>query len=250
MRRDGIGWALATAWLLLAWAVAAVAQTAGDEVGSAPAVASTAARVRADLEAFIRERVEGEPRSIDLPSLRAFDFEVAAGAGEVRTELSSQSEVPLQGRVAISVSLFVGDRLLKRGVVSPHVAMPDRVLVATRSLARGHVLSPADLVLVERDRSTSPRDVLRAPREVVGLRVKRSLPADQILRAQDVEPVPVVERGDRVTLVLQRGALMIQATGKAQETGGIGDWIRVVNLDSKREISGRVDQEGRVHVAF
>lgn len=250
MGRFGIGWTMATAFLLLAWAFAAVAQTVGDEGADAPAVESTSVRVRRDLEAFIRERVEGEPRAIELPSLRAFDFEVAAGTGEVRTELSSQSEVPLRGRVSISVSLFVGQRLLKRAVVSPYVAMPDRVLVATRSLARGHVLSTADLALVERDRAASPRDALRTPEDGVGLRVKRSLPADQILRAQDVEPVPVVERGDRVTLVLQRGALRIQATGKAQETGGIGDWIRVVNLDSKREISGRVDQEGRVHVAF
>lgn len=51
-------------------------------------------------------------------------------------------------------------------------------------------------------------------------------------------------------LVLQSGALMIQATGQAKERGATGDWIRVVNLDSKRELTGRVDREGRVHVAF
>lgn len=60
----------------------------------------------------------------------------------------------------------------------------------------------------------------------------------------------MVERGDRVTIVLQHGPLLIQTLGKAQETGAAGEWIRVVNLDSKRELSGRIDPEGRVHVAF
>ena len=64
------------------------------------------------------------------------------------------------------------------------------------------------------------------------------------------EGVPVVERGDRVLLVLEDGPLRIQATGRAQESGVVGEWIRVRNLDSKRELSGRVDREGRIHVAF
>ena len=86
--------------------------------------------------------------------------------------------------------------------------------------------------------------------EVVGLRAKRSLRKHQIFRASQVEGVPLVERGDRVQIVLQAGALRISAAGKAQEAGALGDWIRVLNMDSKRELSGRVDRDGRVHVAF
>lgn len=246
----GFGFGVALAWAIGLLAASSVA--AGDRAETSPAFdpTSTAERVRADVERFIRAHVEGEPSAIEIPELRAFDFDVSGAAGEVRTELSTGSPSPLHGRVAITVALYVRDRLVKRGVVSPYVTMTDRVVVAKRALARGAVVEAADLAYADRDRATSPGDVARDLELVVGQRARRSLAADQVLRAGDFERVPVVERGDRVTLVLQHGPLVIQTLGKAQETGAAGDWIRVVNVESKREVSGRVDPEGRVHVAF
>lgn len=243
-----MGWARGIAVAGLAWALVAGAEAPADE---APArTTSTAERVRADIERFILERVERAPDAIEMPELRAFDFEASAAAGELRTELSTGSPLPLHGRVAIAVSLFAGGRLLKHGVVSPLVSIKERVVVAKRALPRGAVVTQADLALVERERTNASLDALRDPEAVIGLRARRSLAAERVLQAGDFERVPRIERGDRVTIVLQHGPLLIQAQGKAQETGAIGEWIRVVNLDSKREVSGRIDREGRVHVAF
>lgn len=241
---SGIGLALAI--------VAGFVGGAAAEEGAVPTPVrtSTAEQVRSDLEDFIRARVEGEPVSIEIPELRAFDFDASAVPGAVRTELSSASPTPMQGRVAITVSLFVGRHLVKRGVVSPYVAMNDRVVIAKRALTKGHVVVAEDLRYADRDRAASPGDVARDLDAIVGQRARRSLAAAQVLREGDFESVPVVERGDRVTLVLKHGPLLIQTLGRAQETGAIGDWIRVVNVESKREVSGRVDAEGKVHVAF
>ncbi|MBY0399077.1 flagellar basal body P-ring formation chaperone FlgA [Myxococcota bacterium] len=245
MAKRAIAWAFGVGILLTAGLLLASAAGAEDAAAS-----STAVRVRADLERFILERVEGEPSSIEIPELRGFDFDTSGTTGEVRTELSTRSPSPLQGRVAISVSLYVGRSLVKRGVVSPYVTMSERVVIAKHALSRGHVVAAEDLASVERDRAKSPGDVARDPALLVGQRARRSVAPDQVLREGDFERVPVVERGDRVTLVLQHGPLSIQALGRAQETGSAGDWIRVVNVESKREVSGRVDSEGRVHVAF
>lgn len=225
------------AWLLFASAGQVLASPAVD-------------RVRADLERFIAERVESESAEIALPALGAFDYDVSQLPGELRTQLSTQSPTPFRGRISIAVALFVGDQLVKRAVVSPYVAIPDRFVIAARPLARGHVVALDDLATVSRDRAASPSDAARDLDSLVGMRLKRSVAGDQLLRAGDFEPVPVVDRGDRVTIVLEKGPLLIQAVGRAQEKGATGDWIRVVNLDSKRELTGRVDREGRVHVAF
>jgi len=217
---------------------------------SARAESPAIERVRADLERFVEEHIEDPSASIEMPPLRAFDFDLSRASGEIRTELSSRSAMPFRGRVSITVALYAGDVLVKRAVVSPYVGIADRVLVAKRNLARGHVLSEEDLVYSSRDRADSPPDALRDPSLVVGLRTKRGIAGNQLVRSGDFEAVPVVERGDRVILVLIDGPLMIQAAGLARETGASGEWIRVVNLDSKRELTGRIDREGRVHVAF
>ena len=124
------------------------------------------------------------------------------------------------------------------------------MVVPRRDIQRGTVLDPSDFRRVDRDANRLPRDVVRDVAEVIGLRAKRSLRKDGVFRASQVEGIPLVERGDRVQVVLQTGPLSVSAMGRAQETGALGDWIRVLNVDSKRELSGRVDAEGRVHVAF
>jgi flagellar basal body P-ring formation protein FlgA len=217
---------------------------------AASAESATVARVRSDLERFLGEHVEGEGASIEIPELRAFDYDVSRVQGKLRTELSTRSPMPFHGRISVAVALFVGDQLVKRAVVSPNVRFSDRVVVTARALSKGDVIAREDLVLSTRDRAELPGDAIRDLESLVGLRTKRGLSGDQLVRSGDFESVPLVERGDRVMLVLEAGALRIQAAGEARERGAAGDWIRVVNLDSKREISGRVDPEGRVHVAF
>lgn len=219
-------------------------------VPDARAESPSVERVRADLERFLDAGIEDDAASIEIPPLRVFDFDLSGAAGEIRTELSTRSTPPFRGRISVTVGLYVGDQLVKRAVVSPNVELVDRIVVAARPFVKGRVVQQEDLRYVSRDRATSPPDVARNLESIVGLRAKRSISADQTVRNGDFESVPVVERGDRVTLVLIQGPLLIQSAGLARETGGLGDWIRVLNVDSKRELTGRIDREGRVHVAF
>lgn len=228
------------AGVVLLGLVAGVAQAAerGDEL------------VRRDLESYLRARIDSPDAEIELPPLERFAVEAANVDGALRTQLSTREERPFSGRVAITVELFAGEQLLRRGVISAVVRVEEDVFVAARDLRRGDVLAEQDLRRVRRDASRIPSDAIRDPSQAVGLRATRSLRADRVLRRSQVENVPVVGRGDRVTLVLESGSIQIRAVGRAVEAGAVGDWIRVTNLDSKRELSGRVDREGRVHVAF
>ncbi|GEM_PF-1572883 len=212
-------------------------------------------RVRKDIDRYVRARLAateatGAKTSIDVPPLSSFSVDRDRHPGPLRTEISSRAPEPLRGRVPLAISLYAGNHLVRRAVVTPYVRRTERIIVPIRDLRRGAILSPSDFTYVDRDANRLPRDVVRDSAEVIGLRAKRSLRKDAAFRSSQVEGVPLVERGDRVQIVLQAGALLISASGKAQESGALGEWIRVVNLDSKRELSGRVDAEGRVHVAF
>ncbi len=206
--------------------------------------------VRADLERYLRGQVEDRSVSIEIPRLAAFTVDRNRHPGRLHTQLSTRAKPPLAGRVPITVALYAGDQLLNRSVVSPYVHRSERVVVTTRNLRRGDIVGPDDLVLASRDVARLSQDVLRDPALATGQRMKSSVRKDQVLRATQIEGVPVVERGDRVMVVLQSGALTIQAIGKTQESGAVGDSIRVLNLDSKRELSGRVDRDGKIHVSF
>lgn len=228
-------------WIALA-SVASVASAESSESGEQ--------RVRADLERFLRRGVGPGPVSIDYPPLAVFSLDRERHPGALRTELRSEAEPPFRGRVSVTVGLYAGDRLVARNVISPYVRVMERVVVPTRDLRRGDVLGEKDLSYAQRDGSRLQGDRLRKIEAAIGQRLRSGVRKGRTIRVSQIESVPVVDRGDRVTLVLQSGGLRIQGIGRAQEAGAVGEWIRVLNTDSRREVSGRLDAEGNAHVAF
>lgn len=228
-------------WMLL---LVLLAAASADAEGAGPR------RVRADLERFIQSRMGDPSATIEVPRLAAFSVDRVRHPGGLRTELSSKSKPPFSGRVPITVALYAGDVLIKRSVISPYIRTMVAVVVPSRDLRRGEILAADDLRIADQNVERTPDDAIDQIEDAIGLRMKRSVRAGRVLRRTQVEGVPIVERGDRVLLVLRSGLIEVQAVGRSREAGVAGDWIRVVNLDSKRELSGRVDRRGRVHVAF
>jgi flagella basal body P-ring formation protein FlgA len=58
----------------------------------------------------------------------------------------------------------------------------------------------------------------------------------------------LVPRGGLVTLVLVTPAMSLTARGRALEAGGLGDTVRIANVDSQAVIAGVVTAAGEVTV--
>jgi len=225
---------------LLPWVLLALPSVVAAESGEA--------RVRADLQRFLQQGAGGG--SVEIPPLSVFEIDRERHPGPLRTRLATASEPPFQGRVPITVELLAGEQVVARHIVSPYVRVLQTAIVPVRDLRRGEMLGSGDVRVAKVDAARTRGDLVRTIDFVFGKRLKSSVREGQPLRESQVEVVPVVDRGDRVMLILESGGLQIQAVGRAQEAGAIGQWIRVLNVDSRREVSGRVDPDGKVHVAF
>jgi flagella basal body P-ring formation protein FlgA len=76
--------------------------------------------------------------------------------------------------------------------------------------------------------------------------IVRPIGTAQPILASDLAPLAAVRRGDRVTLLYQRGNVEIRVTAEAMEEGGPGAVIAVRNLDSKKQVYGTVLDSGLV----
>jgi hypothetical protein len=65
------------------------------------------------------------------------------------------------------------------------------------------------------------------------------------LKAAD--PV-VVKAGQRVTMTAQSGVMKVQASGEAMQDGRVGQPIKVINVESKKTITGTVSGPGAVDI--
>jgi flagella basal body P-ring formation protein FlgA len=58
----------------------------------------------------------------------------------------------------------------------------------------------------------------------------------------------VVERNQIVTLIYDQSGLTIATDGRVLDRGGVGDRIRVMNLQSRSTVTGTVGEDGNVYV--
>lgn len=205
--------------------------------------------LRERLEAFVRGRAEAPPAHIEVPELHDFAVEGVA-AERVEVAISASPSARMSGSVPITVVLSAGGREIRRGTVSVRVERSFASAVAARDLPRGTRLREGD-VRIERVRAGArPPGLVADASALLGRRTVRSVRSGERLRKEHVEPVPDVTRGHIVRIVLERGPLRIEALGEAREDGRAGDEVRVLNVDSRRVLSGRVGEDGAVHVAF
>lgn len=120
------------------------------------------------------------------------------------------------------------------------------VLVAARPLARGQLVSAEDVQLLPTDLTRVRREFLTDMNDAVGAQVTRALPARAVIYPALLKPPLAVRKGDRVTLLAQRGSVSIQVRGEALRDGMVGAQIPVRNGQSERTVYGWIRGPGVV----
>lgn len=154
-------------------------------------------------------------------------------------------QVPI-GRVTVRVSCNSPSSW--RLFVPAQVSLRQSVLVTTRPLLRHSILAAGDLALAERDITTTADSFLTSPDTVIGLRLRRALPADMALTPQHLEQNQIISRGDKVIIRSSSERVSVRMPGEALEAGSIGSQIRVRNSRSDRVIHARITGPGEVRV--
>jgi flagellar basal body P-ring formation protein FlgA len=120
--------------------------------------------------------------------------------------------------------------------------------VLTRNVDRGEVLKSSDVISERRPKAEVGGDAA-ARGQAVGMQMRRQLRAGQALKIVDLGKPDLVQRDDNVTLIYETTGLYLTMRGKAIETGTEGDTISVLNLQSKRTVSGVVVGRGQVAIS-
>lgn len=83
---------------------------------------------------------------------------------------------------------------------------------------------------------------------MVGKAARRALYPGRAITMLDTAPMDVIDRNDVVKIQFTKGLLELFAEGRALGSGAVGDTIRVMNIDSKTIVSGKILEEGKVQV--
>jgi flagella basal body P-ring formation protein FlgA len=120
--------------------------------------------------------------------------------------------------------------------------------VLAHDVERNEVLKASDIVTERRAKATVGNDAATRDR-AVGMQMRKQLRAGQALRTADLAKPDLVQRDQTVTLIYEAAGLYLTVRGKALEGGTEGDVVNVLNLQSKRTVSGTVIGRGQVSIS-
>lgn len=165
----------------------------------------------------------------------------AVRAGALTFEPSHLSKREPLGRFFVVVALKVDGEKVGMARVDLDGSWVGTVLRAKGDLARKTELS-ADQVEASPFEGVPPEGALTAVPE--GQRLMRSVISGKILTRADLEPVPLIQSGDKVRLTATHDSLSITLDTTARSRGGLGDRVRLEAPGARRQVTAVITGPG------
>jgi flagella basal body P-ring formation protein FlgA len=173
---------------------------------------------------------------------------------ELRLEAVPCEPIAVPGRCRVDITVLLNAQRIDIVPVLLDVRIYKMAAVARRRIETGETLT-GDNTRIERHAIEAPGGWLTQKDLTAGRKAKRPIAAAEVIAPTAVEPLyadnPIlVKQRDLVRLVAQVGSMRVTALAEAQQDGRAGDRIRVRNVDSHKEVVGRVVGRGLVEVDF
>jgi len=208
----------------------------------------SAEKIEGMVKRFILKKVPWDSSSVTItvsPVKR-----IILDQGTVTYAMSARKKEDFLGNTNISLAFLVDGRITKKIQIQTKIAVMQDILVSNRALERHDVIAEEDVRLEQMNLAELKTDVMTDSGEVIGKRVKRTVGVNTPLRLNFLEVPPLVKRGDMVTIVAESDVLKITTKGFVTESGCKGEMVKVINVNSRKELFAKVRDARTVEVDF
>ena len=154
------------------------------------------------------------------------------------------------GRVPMILEIRVNDQFQKRIRLNTKVMVSQQVIKTKRAVKRGEILSN-DEIRVETVQTERPsQNAITNIDHALGYEAARNLPVGKILIPNFIKRPALGNRGDKILIMAQKGGMTITTPGILKEDGYENAMVRVLNIESKKVIYGRLVDSNTVKVRF
>lgn len=207
------------------------------------------AELRRVISDFVTERSAPLAATVTVKRI-GYSGDLKLPAGRVSYEVVAPERWEGYGNASLALIVRVDEQVRKNLTVPVEVEALAEMVVSTRTLERGEVITSPDLAIAKRDLARVQGRFLKDADEALGLRVKTPMRANTPLRGDYLERVPVVKNGQIVTIVAENEIVKITTTGRAKGNGAVGELITVQNVSSLKDLTARVVDAMTVKVEF
>jgi len=212
---------------------------------------STQTILAADIVALARQEIAKMTLGKDAEftqSGKQSDVVVPAGDSAAHLRLRRGPIQLLDGRNTVPIEILVDGQAYQTVWTAWDVRMWESVLVLTRNVAAGEEVS-FDSVKYERVSAKQAGSKLGLQRTaLIATRASRALKQGAVLKRSDLVRLELVISGESAVLEVKKGAIQARVSVIASQGGHLGDQIRVVTTDTKRELTATIVGRGQVRI--
>jgi flagella basal body P-ring formation protein FlgA len=192
------------------------------------------------LTAALQEQFIGAAGELDLRLTRPW-ISLNAPAGQLTLKILDMPNNGVASSFIVRFEIFNADgSSLGNWQYSVQARLWREIWVARSMLKPGELVADADIARERRDVLVLHSPLAEFPEGNDTLEVAESVPAGSPLLSYSVKLHPVIRRGQMANALIQDGALNVMMKVQALEDGTPGQLIRLRNLQSDHDFSGKV----------
>ena len=186
---------------------------------------------------------------VEVPSIN-LDHDLLIPSGENSIHLSFTPGERFRGRATAKVDVVVNKQRYRQYYISGEVKLYGSSVVVARKVERGKKIKPEDLRIENTVISEAPPHIVTEIADAVGMEAVVDLQPGSLLRENMLKAPIIVNRGDLVNIVLEMPNLRVETKGIAKQRGARKQVIKVLNINSRKIVYGRVVNDNEVRVKF
>jgi flagella basal body P-ring formation protein FlgA len=126
----------------------------------------------------------------------------------------------------------------------------EHVVMSRRALNKNTILQKEDIYTTLADASRIQKGAARKEEDVLGKGLTRGIGTNVVLTEVMVSQYPEVKRGQKVMLVVDAPGFTIRGAGELQQGGFVGNYVKVINGQSHKAVTGLLVDEHTVKVGL
>jgi flagellar basal body P-ring formation protein FlgA len=154
------------------------------------------------------------------------------------------------GRIPMILEIRVDDQFKKRIRINTKVLVSQKVVKTVRAVRRGEILSKDEIKLETIQTERPLKHAITNINFALGYEATRDISIGKLLIPNFIKRPALGNRGDKILIMAQKGGMTITTTGILKEDGYEDAMVRVLNMESKKIIYGRLVDSNTVKVKF
>ncbi len=176
--------------------------------------------------------------------------EIILPAGKIELIYQVRGNNKRAGRIPLTLKIKVDNNIQKTIRINNRVLVFQEVVKTTRLVKKGEILTKENIKMENIKTELPLENAIQSVEYASGYETSRNLPKGKIITQNIIKKPALVNKGDKILILAEKGGMKITAPGILKEDGFADAMVRVLNIESKKIIYGRLLDVNTVKVTF